>query len=71
MDAAEKASLLHDLSIYDVVLLVITYTDILMQCYVLLVMILATPEKMRQYRSFMMLYTVSFMGGIQRHVSSF
>ncbi|KAH7715914.1 SRN-1 protein [Aphelenchoides avenae] len=58
MDPFEEAVLTRNLHIYDIVLVVITYLDIVTQCYVIVVMVLATPEKMRQYRFFMMLYTL-------------
>lgn len=56
----EEASLSRHILIYDTIFLVLTYVDISMQLYVIVVMLAATPEKMRQYRFFMMLYTVSF-----------
>ncbi|KAH7722465.1 hypothetical protein AAVH_09991 [Aphelenchoides avenae] len=43
--------------VYDNTLRVLTYVDITVQLYVILVMLAATPEKMRQYRYFMLLYT--------------
>lgn len=58
MIAAQEAGLALGVRIYDIVLLLITSVDVAMQLYVIAVMIAATPEKMKPYRFFMMLYTV-------------
>lgn len=58
MDSSEEASTRRSIAIYDAVLLTITYVDITVQLYAIVVMLVATPEKMRQYRFFLLLYTV-------------
>ncbi|KAH7718522.1 hypothetical protein AAVH_14041 [Aphelenchoides avenae] len=57
MIAAEGAALALEVRVYDIVLLLITSVDIAMQLYVIVVMFVVTPEKMKPYRFFMMLYT--------------
>lgn len=56
-EPVDDAQLRH-IQVYDAILLGVTCVDIVAQLYVLVVIAAATPDRMKQYRFWLLLYTV-------------
>lgn len=57
VETVDEVQVQH-IQVYDAILLGITCVDIVAQLYVLIVIAAATPDRMKPYRFFLLLYTV-------------